>query len=244
MKVVWSDDAVMALVDLETKLARCYTAEQAAHVVDEIAPDVAGWRRERLLQALRGRADSCRARLVCEILSPSTRRHDLLVKKPYYARIGVSHHWLIDLRARHQRRYRTRTRRSYRTRLRRSYRTRLPHRAAIALGAATAAAHRTDAGSHGMRTGSHGTRIGMHGMRIDPHRTRTVGDRRRPLLDMRRVTAAGVGYTRRHGARAAGGSGRRGPGEKPAISAASARRGAWAAHGCGQPVALLPWLVS
>jgi len=37
---------------------------------------------------------------VCEILSPSTRRHDLLVKKPYYARVGVKHHWLIDLDAR------------------------------------------------------------------------------------------------------------------------------------------------
>jgi Uma2 family endonuclease len=36
---------------------------------------------------------------VCEILSPTTRRHDLLVKKPYYARIGVAHHWLIDLEA-------------------------------------------------------------------------------------------------------------------------------------------------
>jgi Uma2 family endonuclease len=36
---------------------------------------------------------------VCEILSPTTRRHDLLVKKPYYARVGVSHHWLIDLPA-------------------------------------------------------------------------------------------------------------------------------------------------
>lgn len=37
---------------------------------------------------------------VCEILSPSTRRHDLLVKKPYYARVGVAHHWLVDLPAR------------------------------------------------------------------------------------------------------------------------------------------------
>lgn len=37
---------------------------------------------------------------ICEILSPSTRRHDLLVKKPYDAKIGVAHHWLIDLPAR------------------------------------------------------------------------------------------------------------------------------------------------
>jgi plasmid stabilization system protein ParE len=36
MKVVWSDDAVMALVDLETKLALRYTAEKAAQVVDNL----------------------------------------------------------------------------------------------------------------------------------------------------------------------------------------------------------------
>jgi Uma2 family endonuclease len=34
------------------------------------------------------------------MLSPRTRRHNLLVKKPYYARIGVPHHWLVDLDAR------------------------------------------------------------------------------------------------------------------------------------------------
>jgi toxin ParE1/3/4 len=36
MKVVWSDDAVMALVHLETKLAQRYTAEKAAQVIDEL----------------------------------------------------------------------------------------------------------------------------------------------------------------------------------------------------------------
>ena len=37
---------------------------------------------------------------VCEILAPTTRRHDLLVKMPYYARVGVSCSWLVDLEAR------------------------------------------------------------------------------------------------------------------------------------------------
>ena len=37
---------------------------------------------------------------VCEILSPTTRRHNLLVKKPYYAKIGVRHLWIVDLSAR------------------------------------------------------------------------------------------------------------------------------------------------
>jgi hypothetical protein len=27
-------------------------------------------------------------------------RHDLLIKKPYYAKVGVPHHWLIDRAAR------------------------------------------------------------------------------------------------------------------------------------------------
>jgi hypothetical protein len=28
------------------------------------------------------------------------RRHNLLIKKPYYARVGVAHHWVVDLAAR------------------------------------------------------------------------------------------------------------------------------------------------
>jgi Uma2 family endonuclease len=65
----------------------------------EISPDLAGWRRERLLVL----PDDAPIRVVPdwvgEILSPSTRRHDLLVKKPYYAKVGVAHHWLIDREA-------------------------------------------------------------------------------------------------------------------------------------------------
>ena len=66
----------------------------------EIAPDLAGWRRERLPVLPDDAAIRVVPDWVCEILSPSTRRHDLLVKKPYYAKIGVAHHWLIDLSAR------------------------------------------------------------------------------------------------------------------------------------------------
>jgi Uma2 family endonuclease len=66
----------------------------------EIAPDVAGWRRERLPVLPGDTPIRIAPDWVCEILSPSTRRHDLLVKKPYYARVGVIHHWLIDLDAR------------------------------------------------------------------------------------------------------------------------------------------------
>jgi Uma2 family endonuclease len=66
----------------------------------EIAPDLAGWRRERLVVLPNDAPIQVAPDWVCEILSPTTRRHDLLVKKPYYAKVGVAHHWLIDLDAR------------------------------------------------------------------------------------------------------------------------------------------------
>lgn len=66
----------------------------------EIAPDLAGWRRERLPVLPDDAAIKVVPDWVCEILSPTTRRHNLLVKKPYYARIGVPHHWVVDLDAR------------------------------------------------------------------------------------------------------------------------------------------------
>jgi Uma2 family endonuclease len=75
----------------------------------EIAPDVAGWRRDRLPVLPEDEAIQVVPDWVCEILSPTTRRHDLLVKKPYYARIGVNHHWLIDLAARTLTAYRLET---------------------------------------------------------------------------------------------------------------------------------------
>jgi Uma2 family endonuclease len=66
----------------------------------EISPDVAGWRRERMPELPTDAPIRVVPDWVCEILSSTTRRHNLLVKKPYYARIGVKHHWLIDLDAR------------------------------------------------------------------------------------------------------------------------------------------------
>jgi Uma2 family endonuclease len=63
----------------------------------EIAPDIAGWRRERLPVLPVDEAISVVPDWVCEILSPSTARHNVLIKKPYYAKIGVAHHWLVDL---------------------------------------------------------------------------------------------------------------------------------------------------
>jgi len=65
----------------------------------EISPDIAGWRRTRLAELPTDSPITVVPDWVCEILSPTTRRHNLLVKKPYYARVGVAHHWLVDLAA-------------------------------------------------------------------------------------------------------------------------------------------------
>jgi Uma2 family endonuclease len=37
---------------------------------------------------------------VCEVLSPRTRGYDLLKKRPFYARSGVSWLWYVDVEAR------------------------------------------------------------------------------------------------------------------------------------------------
>jgi Uma2 family endonuclease len=37
---------------------------------------------------------------ICEILSPSTRPLDQRIKRPFYARIGVSYLWFVDFEAR------------------------------------------------------------------------------------------------------------------------------------------------
>jgi Uma2 family endonuclease len=66
----------------------------------EISPDVAGWRRNRLPRLPRNEPIRMVPDWVCEILSPTTRRHDLLIKVPYYAKVGVSYLWLVDLEAR------------------------------------------------------------------------------------------------------------------------------------------------
>jgi Uma2 family endonuclease len=66
----------------------------------EISPDVAGWRRERMPEMPVDEPIRMVPDWVCEILSPTTRRHDMLRKLPYYAKVGVPFLWLVDLEAR------------------------------------------------------------------------------------------------------------------------------------------------
>ena len=63
---------------------------------DILVPDLAGWRRERMPDYPDAAYFSLAPDWVCEALSPSTRRLDLHLKRPVYAREGVRHLWLVD----------------------------------------------------------------------------------------------------------------------------------------------------
>jgi Uma2 family endonuclease len=66
----------------------------------EFSPDVAGWRRERMPELPEDAPIRVVPDWICEILSPSTRGYDLVVKRRFYAEIGVRHLWYVDLEAR------------------------------------------------------------------------------------------------------------------------------------------------
>lgn len=67
---------------------------------DKLVPDLAGWRRERMPDALGGDAAPAHYDLtpdwVCEVLSESTRKQDQGPKHRIYAREGVRHLWHVD----------------------------------------------------------------------------------------------------------------------------------------------------
>jgi Uma2 family endonuclease len=67
--------------------------------VGEVVPDVAGWRRERL-PGLPDTQIQLAPDWVCEVLSPSTRTHDLRLKRKLYADAGVRWMWVVDPEAR------------------------------------------------------------------------------------------------------------------------------------------------
>lgn len=60
-----------------------------------LVPDLAGWRQERFAAPRKGPLQIA-PDWICEILSPSTARHDRVRKLPIYAEHEVRHAWLID----------------------------------------------------------------------------------------------------------------------------------------------------
>jgi Uma2 family endonuclease len=61
-----------------------------------LVPDLAGWRRERMPELPDAPYFDLAPDWVCEVLSPSTRRIDRMLKLPIYGERGVQHVWLID----------------------------------------------------------------------------------------------------------------------------------------------------
>jgi Uma2 family endonuclease len=65
--------------------------EGANPVQPDIVIVLAGWKGRSRVRGLEGAPD-----LVIEVLSPSNRGHDLLMKRALYARAGVREYWIID----------------------------------------------------------------------------------------------------------------------------------------------------
>lgn len=61
-----------------------------------LIPDLAGWRKERLVPESKAKPITVVPDWVCEILSPSTAARDRTVKLAAYGRCGVKHVWLVD----------------------------------------------------------------------------------------------------------------------------------------------------
>jgi Uma2 family endonuclease len=68
--------------------------ELAKHEV--YRPDVVGWRREHVPERPSGRPVRVRPDWICEVLSPSHRRRDLVDKFRVLQRVGVPHYWILD----------------------------------------------------------------------------------------------------------------------------------------------------
>jgi Uma2 family endonuclease len=75
--------------------------EPELHLGDEVvAPDLAGWRRERLPTLPDEVGIAVAPDWVCEVLSPSTRTCDLTEKRDVYREHGVGWLWFVDPAAR------------------------------------------------------------------------------------------------------------------------------------------------
>ena len=59
-------------------------------------PDLAGWRRERMINHPPVHRIEVVPDWTCEVLSPSTESKDRKVKMPIYAEFGVPYAWLVD----------------------------------------------------------------------------------------------------------------------------------------------------
>ena len=71
--------------------------EPELHLTTEVlVPDLAGWRRNRMPELPETAYFTLAPDWICEILSPATRAHDLVHKRPLYAAAGTGYLWLVD----------------------------------------------------------------------------------------------------------------------------------------------------
>jgi Uma2 family endonuclease len=59
-------------------------------------PDLLGWRKRRFPRPPAQQRARVVPDWVCEVISPSNRRHDLITKRDAYARMGVRYRWYVD----------------------------------------------------------------------------------------------------------------------------------------------------
>ena len=67
---------------------------------DTFVPDIAGWKKERFLKPKSQNWVSVTPDWVCEVISPSSFRHDRITKMGLYAKHRIPYFWLIDPRDR------------------------------------------------------------------------------------------------------------------------------------------------
>jgi len=65
-----------------------------------VAPDIAGWRRERMPAFPRTRPIDIVPDWVCEVISPSHPQRDRVRKADLYLRAGIPHYWMLDVEGR------------------------------------------------------------------------------------------------------------------------------------------------
>ncbi len=63
---------------------------------DIVRPDLAGWRRPRLMDPWDTRPIDVVPDWICEVVSPSNAAHDRVHKRNLYAKRGGAHYWIVD----------------------------------------------------------------------------------------------------------------------------------------------------
>lgn len=65
-----------------------------------VAPDISGWRRDRMPAFPRTRPVDVIPDWVCEVISPSHPQRDRVRKADLYLRAGIPHYWMLDVEGR------------------------------------------------------------------------------------------------------------------------------------------------